>query len=108
MTPLRRERLEIANSFFLDATDLLTRYRLTTEYFSAIKSRRVKLFVDLRLAYECILKAYLAYFDEHASDRKILIRKVESFRHDVERLLDDIIPFLPERLGQRGRLLNKE
>lgn len=103
-----RERLEIANSFFLDARDLLTRYRLTSEYFSAIKSRRVKLFVDLRLAYECILKAHLAYFDEQSSDRKMLIRKVESFRHDVGRLLGDIIPFLPEHLGLRGQLLNKE
>lgn len=108
MTLLMRERLEIANSFFLDATDLLTRYRLTTEYFSAVKSRRVKLFVDLRLAYECILKAHLAYFDEQTSDRKMLVRKVESFRHDVERLLGDVIPFLSEHLVQRGRLLNKE
>lgn len=108
MTPLMRERVEIANSFFLDAIELLTRYRLTTEYFSAIKSRRVKLFVDLRLAYECILKAHLAYFDEQSSDRKMLIRKVESFRHDIERLLGDIIPFLSEHLVQRGQLLNKE
>jgi len=108
MTPPTRERLEIANSFFLDATDLLARYRLTTKYFSAIKSRRVKLFVDLRLAYECILKAHLAYFDEQSSDRKMLIRKVELFRHDVERLLGDIIPFLSDCLAQRGQLLNKE
>lgn len=91
-----------------DATDLLTRYRLTTKYFSGIKSRRVKLFIDLRLAYECILKAHLAYFDEESSDRKSLIRKVESFRHDVGKLLGHIIPCLSEHLVQRGQLLNKE
>ncbi len=108
MTLLMRERLEIANSFFLDATDLLTRYRLTAEYFSVVKSRRVKLFIDLRLAYECILKAHLAYFDEQTSDRKMLIRKVELFRHNVEKLLGDITPFLSEHLVQRGQLLNKE
>ena len=47
--------IEVANDFFHDCLDFLHRYRLTGDAFYAIKSKRLKLFLDLRMAAECVL-----------------------------------------------------
>lgn len=101
-----RERLEITDSFFRDSMDFLARYRLTEGLFSSIKSRRFKLFIDLRIAYECGLKALIAYFAEDLHSRLLIIRRVESCRHDINRLFKDVSPFLSQDLVQRGQHLN--
>ena len=101
-----RDRLEIADSFFRDSMDFLVRYRLTRNLFSPIRSRRFKLFIDLRIAYECILKANLAYFAEDSDNRQLIIRRVESYRHDINRLFKDVSPFLSEDLVRKGQHLN--
>lgn len=49
-----------ADDFFHDSLDFLHRYRITVEHFLGIKSKRMKLFLDLRMAAECILKAKIA------------------------------------------------
>lgn len=54
--------VEVANDFFHDSLDFLHRYRLTVDAFYAIKSKRLKLFLDLRMAAECVLKAVAAYY----------------------------------------------
>jgi hypothetical protein len=82
--------IEVANDFFHDAEDLLHRYRLTVEHFYAIKSKRMKLFLDLRMAAECILKANAAYFFTDTAPREDVIRRVEAYRHDIRRMADDV------------------
>lgn len=86
--------------------DFLARYRLTEGLFSSIKSRRFKLFIDLRIAYECSLKALIAYFAEDLNSRKLIIHRVESYRHDINRLFKDVSPFLSEDLVQKGQRVN--
>lgn len=101
-----REHLEIAHLFLQDSVDLLARYRLTAEPFWALKSQRVKLFIDLRMAYECILKAHIAYSDTEIDSRELLIRKVESFSHNIGRLFKELVPHIAQDLLQRGQYLN--
>lgn len=101
-----RERLEIADSFFQDSMDFLARYRLTKDLFWSIKSRRFKLFIDLRMAYECSLKAFIAYFTEDLHGRQLIIRRVESYRHNIDRLFKDVSPFISEELVRKGQHLN--
>lgn len=101
-----RARLEVADSFFRDSQDFLFRYKETWEHFSPIKSRRYKLFIDLRFAYECILKAHLAYSAEDLASRKCIIRKIQSYNHNIDRLFSDLVPFLPKDFEQKGHNLN--
>ena len=90
--------VEIANDFFHDAGDLLKRYRLTVEHFDAIKSRRMKLFLDLRMAAECMLKAYAAYSLLEGVDRKDAIAKVEAYGHNIGKMASDVKVIVdPER-----------
>jgi hypothetical protein len=105
---LRRTRLEVADAFFHDATDLLSRYTLTRDRFWSIKSRRLKLFVDLRIAYECILKAYVAYFADSKTDRATLTSRIEAFRHSVHRLRVAVLPNLPPGLAQKAATFDAE
>jgi hypothetical protein len=104
-----KDRLEIANLFFQDSVDFLARYRLIVESFSVSKSRRVKLFIDLRMAYECILKAHVAYYNNTEIDsRELLIRKVESFRHNVVSLFEELVPHIAKDLVQIGQRFNSQ
>jgi hypothetical protein len=78
--------IEVSNDFFHDACDYLHRYRLTEEHFYAVKSKRLKLFLDLRMAAECIMKAHASYFRMAGLSRQEIVRKVESFRHNLSAL----------------------
>ena len=82
--------IEVANDFFHDAGDLLHRYRLTVDHFYSVKSKRMKLFLDLRIAAECILKAYAAYFLMASLSREEVIRKVEAYGHNIKKLALDV------------------
>lgn len=87
--------IEIADDFFHDAIDFLFRYRLTFDRLFAIKSQRLKLFLDLRMAAECLLKAYAAYFLLGNRDRKSAIESVERYGHRVGQLAADVQEFIP-------------
>jgi len=56
-------RIELAGYYCQDATDFLGRYRLTFYSdqmdFQGVKSRRVKAYVDLRMALEALLKGLM-------------------------------------------------
>lgn len=82
------QNIEIANDFFHDSLDLLHRYRLTIDHFDSIKSKRFKLFLDLRMATECILKAYAAYFLMKELPRKEVINRVEGFGHKIKKMAE--------------------
>ncbi len=93
--------IEVANDFFHDAEDFLNRYSLTVEHFYAIKSKRMKLFLDLRMGAECILKAYAAYFLMKDSPRRDVISRVESYRHKIPQMVNDVKSFIPVYEWQR-------
>lgn len=93
--------IEVANDFFHDAEDFLNRYSLTVEHFYAIKSKRMKLFLDLRMGAECILKAYAAYFLMKDSPRGDVISRVESYRHKIPQMVNDVKSFIPVYEWQR-------
>lgn len=82
--------VEVADDFFHDAGDLLHRYRLTVNHFYAIKSKRFKLFLDLRTAAECILKAYAAYFHMEGLARNEVIDRIERYSHNIKALAIDV------------------
>lgn len=93
--------IEVANDFFHDAEDLLHRYRLTVEHFYAIKSKRMKLFLDLRMGAECVLKAYAAYFLMKDVPRAEVILRVEAYKHNLLRMADDVKSRVPANVWQR-------
>ncbi|WP_330114359.1 hypothetical protein SA496_20150 [Pseudomonas sp. JS3066] len=82
--------VEIANDFFHDCQDFLHRYRLTVESFYAVKSKRMKLFLDLRMAAECLMKAYLAYNVSPKLSRRETIGKIEKYSHKINKLATDV------------------
>ena len=59
-----------------------------------LKCRRFKLFIDLRQAIECSLKAHLAYCCE-VDD----IKNVEKYNHNIKKLAGAVIDFLPESIS---------
>lgn len=88
--------LDVACDFFHDSEDLLQRYKLTIEHFHAVRSKRLKCFVDLRMAAECILKAHAAYYLMQSLDRKEVIRRLEKYSHHVKQMSDEVGQFIAE------------
>ena len=91
--------VEVADRFFTDADDLLSRYRLTFERDYARKSRRLKCYIDLRLAVECLLKGTLAYHFDPGADRQQVIEYVQRWQHKLDRLFGECAEHLPESLA---------
>jgi hypothetical protein len=56
--------ISVANDFVNTCLDYLHRHRITKENLQTVKLRRLKLYLDLRISAECVLKAYSAYFLE--------------------------------------------
>lgn len=83
---MKKTTIGVANDFFHDSLDFLHRYRLTVNAFYAIKSQRLKLFLDLRMAAECVMKAYVAYFLPAETSRKDAIQQVEKYSHKIKKL----------------------
>jgi hypothetical protein len=81
-----KNNVEVAQTFFEDTCDLVLRFDVTFQRFHPIKTRRFKCFIDLRLAYECILKAILAYQQPKDMEREALIRTVEKRGHNISAL----------------------
>lgn len=74
----------VADHYERDARDFLERFNLLWEA-QLHKTGRIKSFVDLLLACECILKCHVVL--QHVSgDPKTVYKKVRSFRHDIAAL----------------------
>jgi len=75
--------ISVANDFVNTCLDYLHRYRITKENLQTVKSKRLKLYLDLRISAECVLKAYSAYF----------LEKIEAFYYETvgsEMWLDEL------------------
>lgn len=88
-----RDYLYVASDYYHDAEDFLQRYRLTVDHFYAIKSKRFKLFVDLRMAAECVLKSCIVYNTCKGIPRRDVVKKAEGYSHSIEKMRNDIEPF---------------
>lgn len=95
---LKKDYLYVASDYYHDANDFLQRYSLTVDNFYATKSKRFKLFVDLRMAAECALKAYIVYHTCSELCRKDVISKAEGYKHVIKNMREDAGPFLDEIL----------
>jgi hypothetical protein len=84
----------VANDFYHDCVDLLQRYKLTIDQFYSVRSKRLKTFIDLRIASECVLKAYIAYFSLKDLDRETVINKVESYKHHIGRMAEEVVKYV--------------
>jgi hypothetical protein len=93
--------IRVANDFFHDSLDFLHRYQITVEHFFAIKSKRLKLFLDLRMAAECILKAYSAYFYMRELSRDKVIQKVEKHSHKIGEMAAIVRPCVEPSIWER-------
>ena len=91
------DNIQIADNYFNDSIDLLFRYKLTFDHFSFVKSRRVKAFIDLRMSFECILKASVSYFAHINGERRCIIRKIEGYGHRVDKLAEVFSQYMSER-----------
>jgi len=91
--------IEVADHFYNDSLDLLNRFNYLFNgdsiMFSSIKSRRMKCYVDLRMAMESILKAYTVYYCHADLSGEKLVRQVESYRHHVEKIIAICMEHLP-------------
>jgi hypothetical protein len=102
-SPYPKNNVEVAQDFFEDASDLVLRFDRTFDDFSPIKTRRFKCFNDLRLAYECILKAIVAYRQPRDMERKALIAVVERHKHNISSLENAILSTDGDRFGVEVR-----
>lgn len=95
---LKEDYLYVASDYYRDAEDFLHRYRLTVDDFYAVKSKRFKLFVDLRMAAECALKANIVYHLCSEFCRKDAINKAEGYSHSIKNMTIDVGPSLDQIL----------
>jgi len=102
METTRPTHVEVADHFYHDSVDLLKRYEhcfnSESPDFSSIKSRRMKCFIDLRMAMESALKSVISYYCHSNIQGKKLVRKVENYRHHMEKLQSAASPHLPEEI----------
>ena len=92
--------IEVSDHFYHDSCDLLSRFGSSFDgesvTFHSIKSRRMKCFVDLRMAMESVLKAYASYYCHSNLCGDKLVKKIENYRHHVEKILPKCNDYLPE------------
>lgn len=88
-------RLELAGFYSDDAADFLYRYRSTFHSdqvdFQAVKSRRAKAYVDLRMALESLLKAVVCLRAQYSLAGKPLVTMIRRYSHDIEPLRTDAL-----------------
>ena len=102
METTRPTHIEVADHFYHDSIDLLKRYEhcIESEFpdFSSLKSRRMKCFIDLRMAMESALKSVVSYYCHSNLQGKKLVQKVENYRHHMDKLKPAALPHLPEEV----------
>lgn len=74
----------IAESYLHDAQDFVKRFDLLWEEMLH-KSGRIKSFIDLLMACECVLKAHVAMTREHEQP-DIVYRDIRKAGHNIEKL----------------------
>lgn len=87
-----RRALELANADWCDAQDYLQRYRFTVkskepDYWNN-KSRRMKVYIDLRMAIETILKSMICLSTKAGTGGDDRLRGLRKLRHNVSNLVD--------------------
>jgi len=108
----RPTHVQVANHFYHDAIDLHARYSVCEaseqpEFYSS-KSRRMKCFIDLRMAMESVLKSVVTYYCHSDSQGKKLVQKVENYRHHIAKLIKKALYHLPEELRDKTSTLCTE
>lgn len=104
-------RLELAGYYSEDAADFYARYRLT--YFSEkmdfqeIKSRRVKAYIDLRMAIEALLKAGICLRGERNLSGRPLVTKIRRYSHRIGDLADGALRKIADVEGRYIDALKK-
>ena len=95
----RPTHIEVSDSFYNDSCDLTERFEYCwhAEFpsFDAIKSKRFKLFIDLRIALESTLKAIVAYKKHSSLSGETLVKKIRSYSHNIEKLKNASLEFIP-------------
>ena len=97
-------RLELAGNYADDAADFFHRYRITFYShevdYQGIKRRRVKAYVDLRMALEALLKATLCLRSPYSLAGKPLVTKIRRYSHDIDQLRKDALKGIKLSDGQ--------
>ncbi|MAZ69121.1 MAG: hypothetical protein OQK12_00670 [Motiliproteus sp.] len=112
MESTRPTHVQVANHFYHDAIDLHARYIVceaseSPEFYSS-KSRRMKCFIDLRMAMESALKSVVTYYCHSDKQGEKLVKKVENYRHHIEKLIGKALEHLPEEDRDRTDTLCKQ
>ena len=96
----RPNYLEVSSHFLHDAIDFELRYRFCFKsdgpLFYEPKSRRIKVFIDLRMGVESALKSFVSYHCSNDRTGKTLINWIEGYRHRIDKLLTKAAPYFPE------------
>ena len=99
MTTTRPSHKEVSNHFWHDARDLLIRFKYCFDsegpLFQTPRSRRMKCFIDLRMAMESILKSIVTYYAHDDLCGEKLVKEIENYRHHLHKLLPKALPHIP-------------
>ncbi len=99
--------LEVSSHFLHDAIDFNIRYKFCMEsdgpLFGEPKSRRAKCFIDLRMGIESDLKSLICYHDFNNRKGKTLVKWIEKFRHNIERMTNRIEPYLAAEFMEKHK-----
>ena len=94
--------IEVSNHFFHDALDFSQRYNFcinNEEYvFFASKSKRSKMFIDLRMGIEAILKSLVCYFLHDERKGKNLVNWIEKHGHCLTKMWAKLSNFIPNEM----------
>lgn len=90
--------ITLAGHFYSDATDFLARYELASDDFWPVRRRRAKLYTDLRMAHECVLKAVVVYSQDQGTPYEKLLEFVMRYGHNIGNLERAANPFIQDQL----------
>lgn len=91
----------LANHFFLDALDLVSRYRAHWDS-QPRQSSRIKSFIDLLMACECILKAQ-CLLGRGMMPPEEAYQEIRKLGHDIGKLSDSAKTFFPMPAHERAK-----
>ena len=105
----------IGTYFHQDSKELCERFKYCwdaqEQTFDIIKSKRFKLFIDLRVALECTLKSIISFSNLSEYSGKELITKIRKYSHNIDRMIPDCKEHIPSEyqswLNQVANELNK-
>lgn len=108
----RPTHIQVSDHFYHDAIDLLARYKVceASEFpeFYSTKSRRMKCFIDLRMAMESALKSVVTYYCHSDTKGEKLVKKVENYRHHIEKLIAKAREHIPSDMRTSVEALANE